>query len=74
MRHTLRDSHEYKKEPYHREDEPGEVEGGAEPQQSPRPGQVYHRGKEVFQVSVKLFGYDHNSEIRDSHDYIQREV
>ena len=56
-------------EPDHGEDEPGEVEGGAEPEQGPRPGQVYHRGKEVFQVSVK-----HNEDLRDCHEYIKKQA
>ena len=36
--------------PDDREDEPGEEEGGGEPQQRPRPGKVDHRDKEVLQV------------------------
>ena len=40
-------------EPEGGEDQPGEVERGAEPEQGPRPGQVNHWGEEVFQVSGK---------------------
>ena len=39
-------------EPNHWENEPGQVEGSAEPEQRPRPGQVNHWGEEVFQVST----------------------
>ena len=39
------------------EEEPGEVEGGGEAAQGPRPRQVDHGDEEVLQVSAHCFFY-----------------
>ena len=40
-------------EPDQGKDNPGEVEGGSKAQQCPGPGEIYHRGEEIFQIPTR---------------------
>ena len=45
-------------EPDQGKNNPGEIEGGSEAKQCPGPGEIYHWGKEIFQIPTILYNWN----------------